>query len=106
EMRDILRRSGQEVIHPDHLVAIGEETFAEMGAEEPRGTGDENAHPGHFSYAVTSRSPGPPGYGLPASQERYRTPTSRPRASRESIPRASRGWDGNLSPGMQPAQSS
>ena len=44
EMDDVRRIARDEVVHPHHLVPGGEQAVAEMGAEEPRGAGYEDAH--------------------------------------------------------------
>ena len=44
QVGDVVRRPGDEVVHPDHLVPLGDEPVAEMGAQEAGGAGDEDTH--------------------------------------------------------------
>ena len=44
QMIEVRAIAGDEVVHPHHSVTEGEEAVAEVGAEEPRRTGYEDAH--------------------------------------------------------------
>ncbi len=44
EVRDVVRRPGDEVVEPDDLVTVGQKAIAQMGAEEARGAGDQHSH--------------------------------------------------------------
>ncbi len=38
EVRNVLPRSGDEIIQPNHIVAFGQESVAEMRSDKPRGS--------------------------------------------------------------------
>ena len=44
QMIEVRAIAGDEVVHPHHSVTEGEEAVAEVGAEEPRSAGYEDAH--------------------------------------------------------------
>ncbi len=44
EMFEIVRAAGEEIIHRDHVMAVAEQRFTEMRAEESGAAGHECAH--------------------------------------------------------------
>ena len=44
EMREIVRVPGDEVVETDDRVSVSKEPVAQVGAEKPRGSGDEHSH--------------------------------------------------------------
>ena len=44
EVRDVVGMAGEEVVHPDHRVALGQEAVAQVRAEEAGRAGDEDPH--------------------------------------------------------------
>ena len=44
QMGDVVGVPGDEVVEPDHRVAVREESVAEMRAEKAGGAGDEHSH--------------------------------------------------------------
>ncbi len=44
EVRNVVGMAGQEVVHPDHRVALRQETVAQVRPEEACGAGHEDAH--------------------------------------------------------------
>ncbi len=44
QVLDVLSATGEEVVQADDVVALCEEPFAEMGADEPGAAGHEDAH--------------------------------------------------------------
>jgi hypothetical protein len=59
QVRDVVRRPGGEVVHPDDLVPLREEAVAEVGAEKAGRAGDEDAH-GARPDEEPERPPGDP----------------------------------------------
>jgi hypothetical protein len=43
-MRNVFTAAGDEIIQPDHLVPVCDQSVAEMGAEETGRAGDKNSH--------------------------------------------------------------
>jgi hypothetical protein len=43
-MRQIFRSPSDEVVDPDHLVAVGKETVRQVRSEEAGGSGDHHTH--------------------------------------------------------------
>src|SRR5690606_11589921 len=44
QVRDVIGRTRDEVVHPDHIVALRDESIAEVGAEEASGTCYQDSH--------------------------------------------------------------
>src|SRR5690606_21425972 len=44
EVGEVVRCAGDEAVHGDHLVAVGDEPVTEVRAEESGGAGDQYAH--------------------------------------------------------------
>ena len=44
QVRDVVAGAGDEVVHPDHLVALGQQPVAQVRAEEAGRAGDEDPH--------------------------------------------------------------
>jgi hypothetical protein len=44
QVGNILPATSDEVVHPDDFVSICQQAVAHMGAEEARGSGDQNSH--------------------------------------------------------------
>ena len=45
QVPDVVGRAGEEVVEAEHLVALGEESLAQVGAEEPGAPGDDRPAP-------------------------------------------------------------
>jgi hypothetical protein len=48
QVRDVAVTAGQKVIHADHLIAVAQESFAQVRSDEPRSSGDDCSQ-GDFS---------------------------------------------------------
>ena len=54
QMLDVVRRSGDQVVHGDHREALAQEPVAQMRAQESRSPGDQDRL-FHFSVSTTNR---------------------------------------------------
>ena len=45
EVGDVPRAARDEVVHPDHLVAVRKEAIDQVRSQEASGTGDQHPHP-------------------------------------------------------------
>ena len=52
KVSDVVLGAGEEVVHAQDVVAVLEESFAEVGAEEAGAAGDKNSHGGKMGRAV------------------------------------------------------
>ena len=44
QVSDILQSAGNEIIHADHLMAVGNQSIAEVRADEPRSPRHDDSH--------------------------------------------------------------
>ena len=52
EVGNVVRTSRDEVVHPDHLVAVRKEAIDQMRSQEARRTGDQHPHSGSPDIAT------------------------------------------------------
>ena len=51
EMRDVVDRAGGQVVEDRHLVAVAQQSFGEVGSDEPGAAGNQGFHAGRCPFA-------------------------------------------------------